>query len=216
MSTTSDLCLLYQLASEGTVLNLVLSPDLHRFYDIRGNYENAWKPNTLIRLAEQRGKGIESGSEIESLTQSFTASQSGSRRIDPITVLVGSPKGRLYCGSTEKGTVSLRNTQRGNLADLHVSKSFLSIEQMSWSSNGRLLCYSDSSKRVSIMTITQIAGKLDPLVKTKAEIPMKNSINGPVLQFMFHPDSSQLPIRTLSLLESSVTLSMEIYSAEWT
>ena len=131
--TTSDFCLLYQLASEDSILGLVFSPDLHRFYDIRGYYCNAWEPNALMRYAEQRSKGIESGSETESLGQRSTASESCSWRIDSITVLACSPTGRLYCCGTEKGTVHLHDTQRGKLTDLHVSRSFLSIEQMSWS-----------------------------------------------------------------------------------
>lgn len=218
--TTSDLCLLYQLASEDTVLGLVFSPDLHRFYDIRGYYGNAWEPNALMRFAEQRGEGIESGSETESLVQSSTTSENWSRRIDSITVLAGSPKGRLYCCGTENGTVRLHDTQREKLADLHVSKGFLSIEQMSWSSNGRFLCFSDASKKVFIMSITLTAGKLNLPVETKSEVSMKNSTNGPILQLLFHPDTSQLlvrssaTIRTISLIESSATLSMGLHTAE--
>ena len=219
--TTSHFCLLYQLASEDTVLGLVFSPDLHRFYDIRGFYGNAWEPNALVRFAEQRGKGSESGSETESLGQVSTASESWSWRIDSITVLAGSPIGRLYCCGTEKGTVHLHDTHRGKLADIHVSKSFLSIEQMSWSNDARYLCFSDSSKKVIIMSITPGVGNVDPIVETKAEIPMKNSTNGPILQLLFHPDSTQLlvrsssTIRTISLASPSMTLSLELYTSEW-
>ncbi|CAD6578587.1 MAG: hypothetical protein ASARMPRED_008773 [Alectoria sarmentosa] len=218
--TTSDFCLLYQLTSEDTVLGLVFSPDLNRFYDIRGYYGNAWEPNALMRFAEQRGKGNDSGSETESLGQRSTASESWSWRIDSITVLAGSPVGRLYCCGTEKGTVHLHDTQRGKLADLHESKSFLSIEQMSWSNDGRYFCFSDSSKKVTIMSITPSAGNLSPVVETKAEIPMKNSANGPVLQLLFHPDSSQLLVRssstilTVSIISSSMILSLELHTAE--
>ena len=218
--TTSDFCLLYQLASEDSVLSLVFSPDLHRFYDIRGSYGNAWEPNALMRYAEQRSKGIESGSETESLGQSSTASESWSWRIDSITVLACSPIGRLYCCGTEKGTVRLHDTQRGKLADLHVSKSFLSIEQMSWSHDGRYICFTDSSKKVIILFITPSAGNLDPVVETKAEIPMKNSTYGPILQLLFHPDSSQLLVRssstvcTISLISFSMIHSLELHTAE--
>ena len=218
--TTSGFCLLYQLASEDNVLGLVFSPDLHRFYDIRGYYGNAWEPNALMKFAEQRGKGIESGSEIESLGQSSTASESWSWRIDSITVLASSPIGRLYCCGTEKGTVRLHDTQRGKLADLHVSKSFMSIEKMSWSNDGRYFCFSDSSKKVIIMSIIPSAGNLDPFVETKAETSMKNSTNGPILQLLFHPDSSQLlvrsssTIRTVSLIAPSATMSLELHTAE--
>ena len=218
--STSDFCLLYQLASEDTVLGLAFSPDLRRFYDIRGYYGNAWEPNALMRFAEQRGKGNESGSETESLAQSSTASESWSSRIDSITALASSPIGRLYCCGTEKGTVHFHDTQRGKLADLYVSKSFLSIEKMSWSNDGRYFCFSDSSKKVIIMSITPSVGNLDPLVETKAEVPMKNSTNGPILQLLFHPDSSQLlvrsssTIRTISLVSYAVTRSLELHTAE--
>ena len=217
--TTSDFCLLYQLASEDTVLGLVFSPDLHRFYDIRGHYGNAWEPNALLRFAEQRGKGLESGSETQSLGQSSTASESWSWRIDSVTVLACSPIGRLYCCGTEKGTVHLHDTQRGKLADLYVSKSFLSIEHMSWSNDGRYICFSDSSKKVVIMSITSNAGKSDPIVETKGETPMKNSTSGPILQLLFHPNSSQLLVRSsstvciISLISSSTILSLELHTA---
>ena len=217
--TTSDFCLLYQLASEDTVLGLVFSPELHRFYDIRGGYANIWEPNTLMRFAEQRGKDNESGSETESLGQSSTASESPSSRVDSITVLAGSPNGRLYCCGTEKGVVHLHDRQRRKLVNLHVSKSFLSIEQMSWSKDGRYLCFSDSSKRVIIMSITPTTGNIDPLVEIKAEIPMKNSANGPILQLLFQSDSSQLLVHcssticTISLASSSVTVSSELHMA---
>jgi hypothetical protein len=71
------------------------------------------------------------------------------------------------------------------LADLHVSKSFLSIEQMSWSNDGRYLCFSDSSKKVIIKSKTPSAGNLDPLVETKAEIPMKNTQMGLFYNYYF-------------------------------
>ena len=218
--TTSDLCLLYQLASEDSILGLAFSPDLRRFYDIRGSYGNAWEPNALLRFAEQRGKGNDNQSETESVGQSSTTSESWSGRIDSVTVLAGSPDGRLYCWGTEKGAVCLCDTQRGKRADLQVPKSFLSIEQMSWSNDGRYFCFSDSSKKVVIMSIISSAGNLDPLLETKAEIPMKNSINGPILQLLFHPDSDQLLVRsssticTIALISFSLTPSLELHTAE--
>ena len=213
--TTSDFCLLYQLTSEETVLGLAFSPDLNRFYDIRGYYGNAWEPNALTRFVEQRGKGVESGSETESLAQSLTMSEWKSRRIDSITALAGSPIGMYYCCGTEKGTVTLHGTQGVKLADLHVSKSFLSVEQMSWSDDGRYLGFSDSSKKVIIISLTARAGILEPPMGTRIELSMKHNTNGPILQLLFHPNSNQLlvfsssTICTISLLSSSVTQLLE-------
>ena len=219
--TSSDFCLIYQLTSEDNVLGLVFGPDLHRLYDVRGYYGNAWEPNALMRYAEQRGKSLESESEADSLGQSSMASESCCLRIDSITILACSPLGRLYCCGTEKGIVRLNDTQRGKLADIHMSKSFLSIELMSWSDDGQYLCFSDSSKKVTILSITSSTGKSDPIVATKAEINLKNSTNGPLLQLLFHPDSSQLLVRsssticTICLVASSVTGTLEMQTAEW-
>lgn len=214
--TTSDFGLIYQLASQDTVLGLAFSPDLRRFYDIRGYYGNAWEPNALMRFAEQADKGIETESESES----STISMSWSQRIESITVLAASPVNRLYCCGTEKGTVRLHDTQRGKIADIHVSKGFLSIEQMSWSNDGQYVCFSDSGKKVFIMTIAHSTANSDPVVEAKAEIPMKSNTKGPILQLLFHPDSSRLLVYTssticmISLMSSSVTYSLDFDMAE--
>ena len=219
--TSSDFCLIYQLTSEDNVLGLVFGSDLHRLYDIRGYYGNAWEPNALMRYAEQRGKSLESESETDSLGQSSMAPESYCLRIDSITVLACSPLGRLYCCGTEKGIVRLNDTQRGKLVDVHVSKSFLSVELMTWSDDGQYLCFSDSSKKITILSITPNTGKSDPIVATKAETNLKNSTSGPLLQLLFHSDSSQLLVRsssticTICLVSSSVTGTLEMQTAEW-
>lgn len=218
--TTSDFCLIYQLASEDTVLGLAFSPDLRRFYDIRGYYGNAWEPNALIEFAEQRDQDIESVSETASLTPSSTTSESLPWRVDSITTVASSPTGRLYCCGTEKGIVHLYDTQRGKLADLHVSKGFLSIEKMSWSNDGQYLCFSDSSKKVIVMFMAQNASDSDALAETKAEIRLNNIAVGPILQLLFHPDSYQLLVRSssticiISLKSSSIIQSLELDTAE--
>lgn len=218
--TTSDFSPLYHLVSEDAVLSLAFSPDLRRFYDVRGHYGSAWEPNALMRFAEQKGRDIWNGSETESLTPSHTASESRTRRIDSITTLACSPMGRLYCCGTEQGTVRLHDTQRGKLADLHMSQGFLSIEHMSWSNDGRYLCFSDSSKRVIVKCITTNTGNLEPTIETKAEIPLKNSTSGPILQLLFHPNSSHLLVRSsstvciISLTSFSVTHSLDSHTAD--
>lgn len=219
--TFSGFSLLYQLASTDTVLGLAFSPDLRRFYDIRGRYGNAWEPNALMRFAEQTGKDTDSQFDSESLARSSTVSMSSSQRVDSITVLAASPIGRLYTCGTDKGTVSLYDTQHGKLADLHMSKSFLSIEQMVCSNEGRLMCFSDSSKRIFIMSISLKPGSVDsePAVETLAEISMKSTTKGPLLQLLFSPDSSQLLIHAsstlhvISLGSCSIIASVELDTA---
>jgi hypothetical protein len=204
--TNSEFSLLYQLASQDTVLGLAFSPDSRRFYDIRGYYGNAWEPNALMRYAEQTGKGTETESETESIVPSFMASTSMSQRIDSITTLAASPIGSLYCCGTEYGTVRLFDTQKGHLSDVHVSKSFLSIEQLIWSHDGQYICFSDSSKKVYLVSITSSTAGSDPVVETKAQLSVKSNTKGPVLQLLFQPDSSHLLVYTSSTI---CTISLE-------
>ena len=211
--TTADFTNIYQLVSEDNVLGLTFSPDLRRFYDVRGNYGNIWEPNALLKFVEQQNKEIESGSEIGSLTQTSNHSESVLWRIDSITSLAASPAGNLYCYGTEKGAAYLCDRQRGKLAEIYASRSFLSIEQMTWSYDGHYVCFSDSSKRVFIKAMNPIVG--GPDVHSDL-ISVKTILDGPIIQLLFHPDSTQVMVCspsstcTISLASASVTRSANI------
>ncbi|KAL8991630.1 MAG: hypothetical protein Q9169_007802, partial [Polycauliona sp. 2 TL-2023] len=196
---TANMDLFYRLASEDNVLGVAFSPDLHRFYDTRGSYGNAWEPNVLMEFAEQRHK-CEGSSETESFAPTSIVSVSSASRIDAITVLAGSPKGCLYCCGTERGAITLYDNQRGKVANIYTSRAFLSIENMSWSDDGQYLCFSETSRRVFIMSITTASGGLDPNVEMKAEIQISTSASGPILQLLFNPDSSRLLARSSSMM----------------
>lgn len=200
--TTADLCLLYQLTSQDTVLGLAFGPDPYRFYDIRGYYGNVWEPSDLIRFAEQASQGLDDGSETESISRSSIMSMSYSTRIDSITVLAASPTGCLYCYGTEKGTVQLYDKQRGRIADVHISKSYMSIEKMCWSGDGELLCFSDSSKKIFVVSVATNSDMSEPLIATKAQITAASSTKGPVLQLLFSPDCSRLLVHTTSAIHA--------------
>jgi WD40 repeat protein len=214
--TTSTFSLLYQLAAQDAVLGLTFSPDSRRIYDIRGYYANAWEPDALIKLAEPSGKHMDPDSESQSLAQSLEESVVISRAIDSITALAGSPKGRLYCCGTEKGVVSLYDTQHGKLVDLHVSRAKFTIEKVVWSGDSKYICFTDMSKQVTVMSVTQGVGEIEPVVEQKAVIPIRKVAKGPVLQLLFQADSSHLlvltssQICTISLTSSSVEQSREL------
>lgn len=220
--TTSDLSLLYQLTSQDTVLGIAFSPDNQRFYDIRGYYGNAWEPNALIRFAEQTSKS-EGISETESLAQSLSTYSRSYRRIDSITVLTVSPVGHLYSYGTETGAVRLLDLRKEKPIDIHISRGFLSIEQMSWSNDGRYICFSDSSKKVFVFAITENESASELSVKPVAEILMKSAAKGPLTQLLFHPKSSHLivsacsSIHSVSLASSLVeqTVELDTVDDEW-
>jgi hypothetical protein len=194
--TTSGFYSVYQLASQENVLGLTFSPDLRRFYDIRGYYANAWEPNALMRFAEQTGKDNES--ETDSLAHSSAAYISKSRSIDAITALACSPSSRFYCCGTEKGTVRLHNSSGAKIADLFLSEGVASIEQIAWSKDGRYISFSDSDDKVVIISITPGTGQEYPLVNTIAKIEVEGIKQGGILQLLFHTDSSQLLIHSAS------------------
>jgi WD40 repeat protein len=210
--TTSGFSPIYQLTSQENVLGLIFSPDLRRFYDIRGYYANAWEPNALMKFAEHTGKDNES--EADSIAQSSTAYTSQYQSIDAITALACSPTGRLYCCGTEKGTVRLHNAQGSKIADLFISEGVVSIEQIAWSMDGRYISFSDSDEQVVIMSISSGAGITAPIVKTAAKIEVEIKQGG-ILQLLFHPDSSQLLVHSastthvISLTTYSITHSLE-------
>lgn len=214
--TTSQFCLLYQLASQDTVLGLAFSPSLHRFYDIRGSYGNAWEPSALMRYAERLNKGPDSDNDSESLGRSFTPSAASLGRIDSITVISASPLGRLYCCGTENGAVRLYDTQHGKLSDLHISKGFLGIEQLVWSPGGQYICFSDLNKNIFVMSIKVQAIESNRVeVESMLEMSMKNNTTGPIIQLLFHPDSSHLLLSTpctacvVSINQPALTHSIE-------
>ncbi|KAJ5177145.1 uncharacterized protein N7482_003022 [Penicillium canariense] len=194
---TSDFRLLYQLASQDPILGLEFSSSLHRFYDFRGPYGNAWEPNALMRYAERLEKGPDSDNETDSLGQSNTLCTVSSKRVDPITVLAASPLGRFCCCGTEHGVVKLFDIQHGKVSDIHDSKGFLSIEQMIWSHNGQFICFSDSSKNIFIASMSTTDTESNRLtVETMTKVSMKSSTTGPITQLLFHPDSSHVLLST--------------------
>ncbi|KAK3941809.1 NACHT and WD domain protein [Diplogelasinospora grovesii] len=212
--TTADFAPLYQLAAEDYVLDLAFSPDACRLYDLRGSHGNAWEPNALLSYADQSGTR-DGDSETPSLAQSSTEPLWGQApRVDAITALAASPAGRLYCYGTEKGKVWLHDVHEGKLANVHSGLSFLSIATLAWSDDGQHICFSDSSKKVFVLSIGRGPSR-DKLVETKAAVPMK-SVRGPVLQLIFHPTAShvlvcaQSTIHTISLASGSVTRSLKL------
>ncbi|KAI1469710.1 uncharacterized protein F4812DRAFT_300693 [Daldinia caldariorum] len=204
--TTSDLGLLYQLTSQDTVLGLTFSPDHRRFYDIRGYYGNAWEPNALMKFSDQTEGNIDGGSETESLNHSLSMYSNSTKKVDSITVLAAAPTGRLYSYGTETGAVHIVDLHKEKDIDVHAKKGFLSIEQMSWSQNGRYMCFADSSKKVYIKSITPGTSTSEPVAETKAEISMKTIAKGPITQLLFQPNSKSLLVLTS---KSAHTISIE-------
>ncbi|KAF1836460.1 NACHT and WD domain protein [Decorospora gaudefroyi] len=220
---TNDFRLLYQLASQDSVLGLAFSADQHRLYDVRGYYGNTWEPAALVRYAERSVNSTDVESEVEDLSQYSNTTVHTSQRIDAVSVLAASPKAGLYCYGTEGGRLRLFDMKAGALSDLRISKSFLSVEQLAWSDDGEYLAYADSGKKIFILRISTSASGSDTVTEGYGEISLKNDTEGPIDQLFFHPDSSHIFVSTvsticvISLQSASVvhTMALHLHGCKW-
>jgi WD40 repeat protein len=190
-----DLSLLYQLSSQDAVLNLSFSADSRRLYDIRGQYANVWEPNTLMRLAddsEYPDHGSDAVSEIESLTKFSLQTEHQSARVDNVTTLAGQSVGSLYCYGTEDGVAVLCHVEHGRLFELERLTSFMSIENVAWSDDDKLVAISDLGGTISLKRVDKVGDQKDSWAATPEfsfKIPPSK---GNIRQIFFHPTGQVL------------------------
>lgn len=196
--TTASFTLLYQLASPDTVFNLTFSPDSTRIYDIRGTYGNIWEPNALIKYVDATNDAADSRSETGSI--STLTNVNIYKRINSVTVLAYSLQGSSYAYGTENGCIYICRTNSDGKIEVHTSKAFLTIERLTWSSDGQLLCFSDSSRKLTIKTTGTDTTGDGKAFATVAEVSMKKAPKGAVLRIQFQPGESQILVQTTSAL----------------
>ncbi|KFY91850.1 hypothetical protein V500_04437 [Pseudogymnoascus sp. VKM F-4518 (FW-2643)] len=225
--TTSDFSLLYQLSSQDPVLNLSFSADSRRLYDIRGAYGNVWEPNTLVRLAdssEYSDHNSDAMSENFSLTKLSLQTEHHFAKVDKVIALSGQSVGPLYSYGTEDGVAVLCEAGHGKVCELERVTSYMSIEQITWSEDGRLVAIADLSGKVSVKRIAKVAEDRNTWqVNNECEFLIP-SHQGHIKQLLFHPAGSQLlaptPTKLYSMNLSSPDLvhsthSLEISNVKW-
>ncbi|KUI52743.1 Vegetative incompatibility protein HET-E-1 [Cytospora mali] len=208
--TTSSFTLLHQFSAQDAVIGLTFSPDSQRFYDIRGYYANVWEPMALARYANHTKIDTDPVNENSS-ARVPKESNISLTAIDPVTVLSGSPKGRLYCVGTQMGSFSLHDTRNGKLATLYASKAKFAIENIAWSDDGKHICCSDFSKQVIVFAVSQDSQGSSPTYEQKASISMRQVTKGPITQLLFHGESSYILIYTSTQIH---VISLSSYAVE--
>ncbi|KAB5522826.1 hypothetical protein GE09DRAFT_493848 [Coniochaeta sp. 2T2.1] len=207
---SSDLTLLYHLSSQDPVLYLSFSTDSRRIYDIRGAYGNVWEPNTLARLAEKSDypdHNSDAWSDAESLSTMLSIqTEHHSVRVDRVIALAGQSVGPLYCYGTEDGVAVLCEAGKGRVGEIERLQSFMSIEQLTWSENGRHVAVSDLNGKVSIKKISRSSQDREAW-ETRHEfhvvIPPHE---GQICQLLFDPSGAELLATTeMALHKISLT-----------
>jgi WD40 repeat protein len=200
-----DLSLLYHLSSQDTVLRLTFSVDSRRLYDVRGAYGNVWEPNTLVRLAdssEYPDHHSDALSETESLTKLSLHTEHYSARVDSVITLAGQSVGPLYCYGTEDGVAVLCEVGRGKVGELERLTSYMSIEQVAWSEDGRLAAIADLSGRISIKRITKAAHDRESWQVHDEFDLLIPPHEGHISQLLFRPSGRQIFVSTPTALYS--------------
>jgi WD40 repeat protein len=199
---TADFSVLYQLASQDPVHHLSFSSDSRQLYDVRGSYGNVWEPNTLVRLAESQDHNSDTHSETDSVSKYSLHTEHHVARIDRVVALAGQSVGPLYCYGTEDGVAILCEAGRGKVCELERLMSYMSIEQISWSEDGRLIALADLSRRIRLKSVVRSSENRDSwqvIPQFDLVIPLEK---GHIRQLLFHPAGRKLLASTPTTLFS--------------
>ncbi|KAL6808092.1 WD40 repeat-like protein [Trichoderma sp. SZMC 28015] len=193
---TADFAVLYQLASQDPVLHLSFSIDSRRLYDIRGSYGNVWEPNSLVRLVDALDQNNDSCSETESLARASLLTEHHTARIDSVITLSGQSVGPLYCYGTEDGVAMLCEAGRGRVCELERLASYMSIEHVTWSEDGRLVALADLSGKLTIKKIVRSSENAVGWQVTSEFNIIIPQEQGHINQLLFHPTGRELFVST--------------------
>ncbi len=194
---SADFSKLYQLSSQDPVLCLRFSTDSRRLYDIRGSHGNVWEPNTLVRLADCPDHNSDTNSETESLAKASLLSEHHFGRVDGVISLAGQSVGPLYCYGTENGVATLCEVGRGKICELARLTSYMSVEHVVWSGDGRVVALADLSGKLAIKRVARSGQRRDTWEVTDDFNLLISPEGGNVIsQLIFHPTGNKLFVAT--------------------
>lgn len=184
--------LVYQFAAQDPVFDLCFAPDSRRLYDVRGLYANVWEPAALLRLSEETDSSNSSSTHVDNTVLHM------SRKIDPVMALASPPVGNVFCSGTESGVISVTDPDRSASMEIRKSQSFMSIEHIAWSGDGKCVGFTDLSGRVFVRLMGASNMEAGGWAKeANIEIAM-NRGQGHVSQLLFHPTLDRLLIYSAS------------------
>jgi WD40 repeat protein len=198
---TADFSKLYQLSSLGHVPQLSFSTDSRRLYDVRVSYGNVWEPSTLVHLADSLDHGSDAKRKMESLAKGPLLSEHRLARVDSVISLAGQPSGLLYCYGTINGVATLCEAGRGKVCELARFASYMPIEHITWSRDGKLVALADLSGKLVIKSVSRSGDSWEASHKFDVRISPEN--DNIISQLMFHPTDNKLlvatPVKVISI-----------------
>lgn len=207
---TSTMSLVHHFAAQDAIYGMAFSPDSTRLYDLRGYYANAWEPNALVKLGSS-DRSSDSISEMQSLAPTLSdESLLTSRVVDSIVALAASPTSRWFCSGTERGVASLHDTQQGRIRHLNVPRGRFAIGKITWSADGRFLCFNDMGRQITVMSLTAVSGQDEPDIQQTAIISPRELGKGAISAMMFNADSTRLFVQTATAIHVIALPSAEI------
>ncbi|KAK4238066.1 hypothetical protein C8A03DRAFT_44164 [Achaetomium macrosporum] len=190
---SADFSKIYQLSSQDPVLSLTFSTDSRQLYDVRGLYGNVWEPNTLVRLADCPDHSSDSNSETESLAKASLLSEHHVAEVDGVTCLAVQSFGPLYCYGTENGVVMLCEAGRGSLRELARLASYMSIENVAWSDDWKLVAFTDLIGRLTVKRVNRSVEHRDMLdVSHEFDVTIPLADGDIISQLIFDPTGSKI------------------------
>ncbi len=198
----ADFSFLYQLASQDSVFHISFSSDSRRLYDIRGPYGNVWEPNALIRLAAFPDRSSASHGETDSLGKTSLRTEHVTHRADIVCALSGQSVGPLYCYGTEASIAYMCEVGRGNVWELARLTSYMPVEHVAWSKDGRLVALADLCGRLVVKSIAKVNdNKAGWRATTELDMAVIRG-GGHISQVFFHPAGGKLFASTLTAIFS--------------
>ncbi|KAL9632534.1 MAG: hypothetical protein Q9204_003747 [Flavoplaca sp. TL-2023a] len=143
--------LVYQLSYHIPIIDMAISPDGRRVYDLRESFCNVWEPNALIRRAEADEVSSETTSTAGGSNQLSLASEASNETLEPLTALAIGSRTWSYCSGDDAGVVRL--VRATDQVSVQVAQGFMPVDLIVWSDNEEHVITADLGGRLNVRTI---------------------------------------------------------------
>jgi WD40 repeat protein len=182
---------IYQLASDDLVTDLIFSPDSRRLYDLRGGSINAWESNSITRFFENDELASDSKSEDESSTAASKFAEERVADLEAVTVFAPAPNGSSYCAGYEDGSVQLFVGESTKGLEVAHFYNFLNVTHVTWSSDSSYVAVADLAGDVKIASLSNNSSISKSMPTPRIDLEGHN-----IDEMLFSPNGESIFIST--------------------